>query len=103
MRLGACRRLTQYKWLITRYLRSYWRNPPFNTTRLLLAFAAALAQGSFYWSKGNNYGTASDVQVRSLLQLLAADALWVVLSATAACTLAAQRSVSWLLQRARIP
>ena len=61
----VCRLWTQYKWLIRRYSRSYWRNPPFNSTRLMLALFAALAQGSFYWGKGNNYKTAANVQARA--------------------------------------
>ena len=60
----CCSKLTQYKWLLRRYLRSYWRNPPFNSTRLMLAFVAGLAQGSFYWGKGNKYDTSANVQAR---------------------------------------
>jgi hypothetical protein len=60
----TCSRVAQYKELLTRYTRAYWRNPPFNTTRVMLALAAALIMGSFYWSRGNNYASAGEIQVR---------------------------------------
>jgi ABC-type multidrug transport system permease subunit len=56
-----CRRLTQYSVLFTRYLRSYWRSPPYNTTRLILATLAAFVLGTFFWSRGNNYQTTADI------------------------------------------
>jgi ABC-type multidrug transport system permease subunit len=51
----------QYKVLLVRYFKAYWRSPPYNTTRLILALCAALMIGSAYWSRGNNYGTTADV------------------------------------------
>ena len=53
--------MTQYKVLVSRYFKAYWRSPPYNTTRLLLSVIAGLIIGSFYWSRGNNYGSTADV------------------------------------------
>ena len=77
-----CSRLVQYKTLLARYTRSYWRNPPFNTTRLLLAFIAALAQGTFYWGRGSNYEDVQSVQARHTLPSLVA---WVFMYTAVAC------------------
>lgn len=55
------RRLTQYKVLVARYFKAYWRSPPYNTTRIILSIVAALIIGSFYWSRGDNYGSTADV------------------------------------------
>ena len=60
-RAHACRRLTQYRVLFTRYFKTYWRSPPYNTTRLVLALVAALLLGTFYFSRGDEYGTPADV------------------------------------------
>jgi ABC-type multidrug transport system permease subunit len=57
----ACRRFVQYKVLLTRYFKAYWRSPPYNTTRLILNVIAALIIGTAYWSRGNNYGSTADV------------------------------------------
>jgi hypothetical protein len=43
-------------------VQAYWRSPPYNTTRLILAVISGLIIGSFYWSLGNNYGSLPDVQ-----------------------------------------
>jgi hypothetical protein len=57
-------RVAQYKELVTRYTRAYWRNPQFNTTRVMLALAAALVHGTYYWGRGNNYASAGEIQAR---------------------------------------
>ena len=57
-----CSRATQYKELATRYTRSYWRNPQFNTTRIILALIASLVQGCFYIGRGDNYDSVGSVQ-----------------------------------------
>jgi hypothetical protein len=44
-----------------RYFKAYWRSPPYNTTRLILAFLSAWIIGTFYWSRGNNYSSTSDI------------------------------------------
>lgn len=53
--------MTQYCAILTRMVRSYWRSPPYNSTRLILTVLAALILGSFYWSRGDNYGSTQDV------------------------------------------
>lgn len=55
------RRLRQYRELLQRYLRSYWRAPSYNTTRLLLSVVAALIIGSFYWDLGSKRADSTDV------------------------------------------
>jgi ABC-2 type transporter len=57
----CCRRIVQYKVLFIRYLKSYWRSPPYNTTRLGLALIAALVLGTWYWSLGDKLNTPGDV------------------------------------------
>ena len=47
--------------LLTRFVKSYWRSPPYNTTRLILAVLAALIIGTFYWSKGDKYDDVAGV------------------------------------------
>lgn len=44
-----------------RYFKSYWRSPPYNTTRLLMALVAALLLGTWYFSKGDKYTTPGDL------------------------------------------
>jgi hypothetical protein len=44
-----------------RYARSYWRSPPYNTTRLVLSFVSAWIIGTFYWSRGDNYASTGDI------------------------------------------
>jgi hypothetical protein len=56
-----CRRTAQYRLLFGRYLKSYWRSPPYNTTRLTLAVVVAFILGAFYWSKGDKYDTPTDL------------------------------------------
>jgi hypothetical protein len=43
-------------------VQAYWRSPPYNTTRLILAVICGLIIGSFYWSLGDRYGSRPDVQ-----------------------------------------
>lgn len=57
----SCRRLTQYRVLLVRYTKAYWRSPPFNTTRLIMSVLAAFIIGTFYWSRGDNYDTVEGV------------------------------------------
>lgn len=56
-----CRRLQQYKVLLDRYFKSYWRSPPYNTTRLILAVVSGLIFGSFFFGKGDKYETPQDI------------------------------------------
>lgn len=51
----------QFKVLLTRYFKSYWRSPPYNTTRLILAVVSGLIFGSFFFDKGNTYDTPQDI------------------------------------------
>jgi ABC-type multidrug transport system permease subunit len=53
--------LVQYKVLVTRYFKAYWRSPPYNTTRLILCVLSAIIIGSAYWSIGDKYSSTEDV------------------------------------------
>jgi hypothetical protein len=57
----ACRQFTQYRLLLERYFKTYWRSPPYNTTRLFIVVVAALLLGTFYFSRGDVFGTPSDL------------------------------------------
>ena len=70
-RRGGCRRVAQYKELAMRYFKAYWRSPPYNTTRLILAVISALILGTFYWSRGDNYGGGTGAVTAILGSLLA--------------------------------
>ena len=47
--------------LFMRYFKGYWRSPPYNTTRLILAVVSGLVLGSAYWSLGDEHNTVADV------------------------------------------
>lgn len=51
----------QFKVLLERYFKSYWRSPPYNTTRLILAVVSGLIFGTFFWGKGDKYDTPQDI------------------------------------------
>lgn len=68
--------------LLLRYFRSYWRSPPYNTTRLILAAIAGVIIGSYYWSLGDKIGTLGDVN-----NILGACALrWTLIMADRSCS-----------------
>lgn len=53
---------TQFRECLKKNMRSYWRNPSFNTTRYVMTVVLALIYGSMYWDVGNTIENAGNVQ-----------------------------------------
>lgn len=53
---------TQFSECLKKNVRSYWRNPSFNTTRYVMTVVLALIYGSMYWDVGNTIQNAGNVQ-----------------------------------------
>jgi len=53
--------LTQFKAILIRNLRTYWRNPGYNTVRFLYTIVLGCMLGAIYWGMGSQRSTPTEI------------------------------------------
>lgn len=83
---------TQADQLFLRWMRAYWRNPSYNTTRIFIAVFVSLFFGFSFFKNGDELSVASDVQSFVGLMFMASVFMGVIAVNTAIPTIMAERA-----------